>query len=35
MWNKSRVEVNHAFAAGKLTDNDVSKIAADTSKILN
>ncbi|HWE01241.1 MAG TPA: hypothetical protein VG326_02435 [Tepidisphaeraceae bacterium] len=35
MWNKSRVEVNHAFAAGKLSDGDVAKIAADTSKILN
>lgn len=34
MWNKSRVQVNHAFEAGKLTKDDVSKVAADTSKIL-
>jgi hypothetical protein len=34
MWNKSRVQVNHAFEPGKLTKDDVSKVAADTSKIL-
>ena len=34
MWNKSRVEVNHAFAAGKLSSDDVKTIGADTSKIL-
>lgn len=34
MWNKSRVEVSHAFAAGKLSDGDVKTIASDTSKIL-
>ena len=34
MWNKSRVKVNHAFAPGKLTEEDVKKVAADTSKIL-
>lgn len=35
MWNKSRVAVNHAFAAGKLTADDVKTVTADTSKILN
>jgi hypothetical protein len=35
MWNKSRVQVNHAFAAGKLTGDEVKKVAGDTSKILN
>lgn len=35
MWNKSRIQVTHAFAAGKLTAEDVKKITADTSKILN
>lgn len=35
MWTKSKVQVNHAFEAGKLTKDDVAKIAADTSKILN
>jgi hypothetical protein len=34
MWNKSRVEATHAFAAGKMTADDVKKVAADTSKIL-
>ena len=34
-WNKSRVQANHAFAAGKMTSDDVKKVAADTSKILN
>lgn len=35
MWNKSRVQVNHAFAPGKLTSNDVKQVVGDTSKILN
>jgi hypothetical protein len=35
MWNKMRVQANHAFAPGKLTTDDVKKIAADTSTILN
>lgn len=35
MWNKMRVQVNHAFAAGKLTGDDVKAVTADTSKILN
>ena len=34
-WNKSRVQANHAFAAGKLTSDDVKAVVADTSKILN
>ena len=34
MWNKSKVKVNHAFAAGKLTADDAKKVAGDTSKIL-
>ncbi len=34
-WNKSRVQANHAFAAGKMTKDDVKKVAADSSKILN
>ncbi len=35
MWNKSKVKVNHAFAAGKLTAEDAKKVAGETSKILN
>lgn len=35
MWNKMRVQANHAFAPGKLTADDVKKIAADTGTILN
>jgi hypothetical protein len=35
MWNKSRVEVNHAFAAGKLTSEAAKKVAGETSKLLN
>jgi hypothetical protein len=35
MWNKSRVAVNHAFGAGKLTADQVKAVAGDTSKILN
>ena len=34
MWNKSRVAVNHSFAAGKLASDDVKKVAGETSKIL-
>lgn len=34
MWNKSKVKVNHAFAAGKLTADDAKKVAGDTKKIL-
>jgi len=34
MWNKSKVKVNHAFAAAKLSEDDVKKVTADTSKIL-
>jgi hypothetical protein len=34
MWNKMRVQANHAFAPGKLTAEDVKKVAGDTSKIL-
>ena len=34
MWNKSRVAVNHAFAPGKMTKDDVKAVAADTSKII-
>jgi hypothetical protein len=35
LWNKSRVEANHSFAAGKLSADDAKKVAAETSKILN
>lgn len=35
MWNKSHVEVNHAFDTAKLTPEQVKVVAADTSKILN
>jgi hypothetical protein len=35
MWNKSRVEVNHSFAPGKLSGDDVKQIMDDTNKILN
>jgi hypothetical protein len=34
MWNKTKVKVNHAFAAGKLTADDAKKVAAETKKIL-
>jgi hypothetical protein len=34
MWNKMRVQVNQAFGAGKLTKEDVSKVAGETRKIL-
>ncbi len=33
-WNKSRVQSSHAFAAGKMTKEDVKTVAADASKIL-
>ncbi len=35
MWTKRRVQVNHAFAKGKLTDETVKTVVGDTSKILN
>jgi hypothetical protein len=35
MWNKSRVAVNHGFEKGKLTKDDVKKVAGETDKILN
>ena len=35
MWNKQRVQVNHAFADAKLAEDDVKKVTDDTSKILN
>jgi hypothetical protein len=35
MWNKSRVQVNHAFAPGKLSGEDVKQVVGETSKILN
>ena len=34
MWNKSRVAVNHAFESAKLSDEEVKKVADETSKIL-
>jgi hypothetical protein len=35
MWVRSRVEINHAFAAGKLDADALKKVVADTDKILN
>jgi hypothetical protein len=35
LWNKSRVQANHAFSTGKLSSEDVKTIVGDTSKILN
>ncbi len=35
MWVDSDVKVNYAFAAGELTAENVTKIIADTTKILN
>ncbi len=35
MWNKNKVRVNQAFAAGKLTAEDAKKVAGETSKIVN
>ena len=34
MWADSDVKSNHAFAKGKLTDDAIKRIVADTSKIL-
>jgi hypothetical protein len=34
LWNKSRVAANHAFAAGKMTADDVKTIVGDTAKVL-
>lgn len=34
MWNKSRVQANHAFPAGQLKADDVKTVAGDTKKIL-
>ena len=35
MWSKLDVKVNHAFAKGKLDKASISKVVAETSKILN
>jgi hypothetical protein len=35
MWNKSRVQVNHAFKAGELKSADVKQVIDETGKILN
>jgi hypothetical protein len=34
MWNKMRVQANHAFGSAKISADDVKKVAADTGKIL-
>ena len=34
MWNKSKVKVNHAFAAGQLKKEDAKKVAGEASKLL-
>ncbi len=34
MWTKSKVKVNEAFEAGKLSKDDVAKLAGATAKIL-
>ena len=34
MWNKMKVQVNHAFANAKISADDQKKVAGDTSKIL-
>ena len=34
MWTKGKFQVSHAFAAPKLSDEQVKTVAADTSKIL-
>jgi hypothetical protein len=34
MWTAEGVKVNHSFAAGKLTAEDVTKMVAETEKIL-
>ncbi len=33
-WNKSRLQSSHAFAAGKMTSDDVKAVVADASTIL-
>ena len=35
MWVDGNVMVNHAFAAGDLTDEAIAKVIEDTAKILN
>ena len=35
MWNKMRVQVNHAFATAKLSADEVKKVSEDTKKILD
>lgn len=35
MWNKSRIAVNQAYAAAKLPEGEVKKLAGETAKILN
>ena len=35
MWVDSNVKVNHAFAAGDLSDEAIAKVIEDTAKILN
>ncbi len=35
MWNKSRVAVSEAYAAAKLPEAEVKKLAGETAKILN
>jgi hypothetical protein len=35
MWNKMRVQANHAFATAKLSGEDVKRVTGDTSKILD
>jgi hypothetical protein len=35
MWNKGHVAVNNAFTSAKLSDDEVKKVAGETSKILN
>jgi hypothetical protein len=34
MWNKGKIQVNQAYAATKLSDEQVKTVAAETSKIL-
>ncbi len=34
MWNKSRVQVNQAFADAKISEADAAKLAEETKKIL-
>jgi hypothetical protein len=35
MWNKGRVQVNHAYGTANLAADDVKQITGDTSKILD